>query len=85
MALKMEGLPWLLEAGQGESTLSLSLQEESALLTSGFDLCPQVPERKSVVQSHWVWRFVTAPDADTGIFQRPQLGVLGHLTWAPAE
>lgn len=46
LALKMEGLPLLLEAGQGESALSLSLQEESALLTSGFDLCPQVPERK---------------------------------------
>lgn len=32
-----------------------------------------------------MWRFVTAPVADTGIFQRPQLGVPGHLVWGPAE
>lgn len=37
----MEGLPWLLEAGQGDPTLSLSLQEESALLTSGFASAPR--------------------------------------------
>lgn len=58
--------------------------QEPALLTSGFDLCLQVPERKSV-QSHWVWRLVTAPDANMGIFQRPRLGVPGHLAWRPAE